>query len=121
MIDRFKFRAWNEKHGDMVYSGNEIIYEKREFYPFPFHVGFSSYPERDWVFMQFTGTQDKKGMDIYEDDILFSNGCYYKLVRHISGAYELHEVGSGKVFFLYQENRNVEIVGNIYENTDMIK
>jgi uncharacterized phage protein (TIGR01671 family) len=65
---------------------------------------------------QFTGLKDKNGVDIYEGDKLHCLGCDYKLIKHDSGAYELHEVGSEKVFFLFKESYKIEVIGNIHEN-----
>lgn len=58
MKREIKFRAWNPDWDEMVYSGLEIIFDKREFYPFGFEVGFSHYPTEGWTIMQYTGLKD---------------------------------------------------------------
>lgn len=69
---------------------------------------------------QYTGLKDKNGVEIYEGDILDCLGIKYKLVKHESGAYELHEQGCDKVFFLFRELHHVEIIGNIHQNPELL-
>ena len=76
----------------------------------------------DLVFMQFTGLHDKNGKEIYEGDIISK---WDKA---------LWEVGfnEGRFCFIYNDGRkafsmsksvlrNKEIIGNIFENPDLLK
>ncbi|MEE9459863.1 MAG: YopX family protein [Candidatus Bathyarchaeia archaeon] len=67
---------------------------------------------------QFTGFEDKEGVDIYEDDILECEGCTYNLVLDLGRAYELREEGDYKTFFLFRHNSIVAIKGNIHEEME---
>ena len=76
--------------------------------------------------LQYTGLKDKNGKEIYDNDILYCSKVYYKLKRHISGAYELYEIlkdgkYSCKPYFLFHEIDKVEIIGNIYENPELLE
>ena len=128
-----KFRAWNKEHGEMVYSTNNFLYEKREFYPFCFEVGFSHYPEENWEIMQFTGLLDKNGKEIYEGDIV----KYEALTRfhddcdHEREVVKYDEKKSGFSPMIWQkvvedgfynyEIENLEIIGNIHQTPELIR
>ena len=101
-----KFRAWDKKSDAMIYNP----------------LGFPElYPTNE--LMQYTGLLDKNGKEIYEGDILkgVSANIYSKGVisnyEVMWGIDSWHIKGTG---FCLQElfnfcNRNIEIIGNIYE------
>jgi uncharacterized phage protein (TIGR01671 family) len=75
--------------------------------------------------MQYTNLKDKNGKEIYEKDIIrwndtntiiryevFDGGWVFD--NHIPGQY-------GTEFFDYQASINCEIIGNIYENPELIE
>jgi len=123
-----KFRAWHNDFGEMVYTGKNYEFGKREFTPFLFEVGFSNYPQSDWVIMQYTGLKDKDGKEIYEGDrvkrpssngtpeqmaygsIKENKGCYY---IDFGGGYWTH----GLLLYHFAQ---CEIIGNIYESPELL-
>lgn len=121
MSREIKFRAW---------TGEEIInrgLHDRNWYNWNNKLVKGTHPndKRELKVMQFTGLKDKNGKEIYEGDLLKCNGVTYKLIKHVSGAYELYEiledVTSCTPYFLFKQHEILEVVGNIYENPNLIK
>lgn len=137
-----KFRAWDRETNKMVYS-----YTKETDNTFDFWYGYD--PKRyDW--QQFTGLLDKNGKEIYEGDIvriLYTNWGSKEYGTPEQQAMELEDykksiskigivVYSGDRYYLEFESEKYgmyhdtifegthgekEIIGNIYENPDLIK
>jgi uncharacterized phage protein (TIGR01671 family) len=77
--------------------------------------------------MQFTGLKDKNGKEIYESDILcvVEDVCVEEI-----GGYARYEpegkfikVEIPKIYFLCEEfeQEDMEVIGNIYENPELLK
>lgn len=124
-----KFRAWNKEWGEMVYSSVLNHHEKREWYPIGFAVGFSHYPHDidNTEIMQFTGRKGNNGKDIYEGDIVKACDelqgfimrvywCDLDLMWRVGYMNGLKKVDDK--FCMYN---NLEVIGNIHENPELLE
>lgn len=103
-----KFRAWLKK--------SSIDDE-------PWMVGpFDLTQDNRWIFehepilMQYTGLKDKNGQEIYEGDIVkggFSGKNFEVIFKE--GSFYAREM------LLYGINPECKVIGNIYENPDLLK
>ena len=77
----------------------------------------------DVVIMKSTGWRDNKLTDIYEGDLLFSTRSLKGGVLPIVGVVNARDfsfavnTGSGVFYFDYGD-KNITVLGNIFENTD---
>lgn len=78
----------------------------------------ADYGDNQLILMQFTGFKDKKGVDIYEGDIVVCLDGYDKTFR--SKPYEIIWRPSECGFNL-NPYQIYEVIGNIYENPELLK
>lgn len=122
-----KFRAWDSVEKKFVehffITGNGLIcnMEKPTLdYTLPTLVEKSAL-----ILMQSTGLKDKNGKEIFEGDIVkmakdvYSEPTYYEVVRHYGGAYRLESKQHGCELWL--RHNGCEVVGNIYENPELLE
>lgn len=64
---------------------------------------------------QFTGLSDRSGKEIYEGDICKQNNLI-DIIQWNNGSYWYNWLEGSQI-----ENSNIEIIGNIYENPELVK
>ena len=105
-----KFRAWNEEHKMM---SEPFTLEQLQ--------GCKAYFVGS-IFQQFTGLLDKNGKEIYEGDIVQTPNYDYD-PSNGDNPYDISEIKWGNTGWIindYGSNEDVEIIGNIYENPELI-
>jgi len=130
-----KFRAWDERHNEMVYSDKDdcfYINTKGVLFMYRIPMSESGLVEeyyKSYDAMQFTGLKDKNGVDIYEGDILKVNNAFIQVVSLEPKT--TTSQGHGEGFFSvglliadgYGDTHEGElrVIGNIYENPELIE
>lgn len=121
-----KFRAWDNVNNQML-DVQELNFEDC-FYGGYTTVKTTMYSDyfdiREMPIMQYTGLHDKNGKEIYEGDILKSmqwNDIY--LVKYIRTAFYLCRKGNKgfNKITTWNNAEKSEVVGNIYENPELLK
>lgn len=129
-----KFRAWNGNKMIIQFDGIADIdtfntCEKKDLL-----VCISGYHwsranwGKDCLLLQFTGLKDKNEKEIYEADIIKCGKLQgVVLFGEIDGIIGWHvDLGNenypiGSEINLLGHNKSIEVIGNIYENPDLIK
>jgi uncharacterized phage protein (TIGR01671 family) len=106
-----KFRAWDKSEKVMTQSG--IKYNK---------VQCELVCGDNQILMQFTGLLDKNGVEIYEGDIVNSTLFGICQVVYFKNAFITQsDDGSYSRSSKYLHGDNCEVIGNIYENPELLE
>jgi len=99
-----KFRAWDKTAQKIVY--NIVIANTKSDNEF-------------FVFMQYTGLKDKNGKEVYEGDILCSHaGLTLPITVNETHSYRFMW---GKDLLCKADSIYGEVIGNIYEDSELIE
>ena len=122
-----KFRAWDKKEKRMITNPNEGV---------KIYLNGSISDKKGWAnvdltLMQYTGLHDKRGKEIYEGDIIKTSSenssksvlkGTFEVIYFCDGFKMSWEIYDEKMYKNLGEfpNGNTEIIGNKWENPELI-
>lgn len=127
--DRFKFRAWDTKHKEMIYEENSfnwfsklLIDQGDIFAVLLYSSGKCDYDAIDGILMQCTGLKDRNGTPIFEGDILEGHPDGLEVIKwnESDGSWDYDFSDDGVVGIWELEKQILLVLGNIYENPDLL-
>lgn len=99
-----KFRAWDFKNKEIIEDAMTLN-------------GTLFYKDNpNFVLLQFTGLKDKNGKEIFEGDIV-----KFKVIGGERKEVIIFEDGCFLAGSFYLNRKDVEIIGNIYENPELLE
>ncbi len=127
-----KFRVWTGKiildpTDNLHITGNEGYWHLENCYNYKGYDVPSKWDgdNEDSILMQYTGLKDKNGKEIYEGDIMdgmvvvfgqyFNHQGFY-LMEYFKGKFRLIPIINSNTYKIKRE-----VMGNIYENPELIK
>ena len=103
-----KFRAWNKgkMHNDFTFGEDSVNY------------GFKT---AVITIMQYTGLKDIDNIEVFEDDVVYIEGHYESDTWVVSCYIQVViEDGGFNLDYADIKNFDIRVVGNIYENKELL-
>jgi uncharacterized phage protein (TIGR01671 family) len=125
------FRAWHKDGRVMckvsILELEQVSGDKPQSVLLESKLGVGWFPIESVVLMQSIGLKDKNEKEIFEEDIIKFMYSRKERIAVVRGAnnlifgYLVQIVGYGSIFLHEIYSRPIEIIGNSYENPEMLK
>lgn len=122
-----KFRAWDKEKNKFVQDVDGVSLDGQILDLWMSEHGIGN-RDRDVVLMQYTGLKDKNGKEVYEGDVLSTNltspdAIKFVYVKCFSGGEYVFKATTENYSTSWRElcNLDVEVIGNIYSNPELLK
>ena len=120
-----KFRAWLKEKKEMIDNARPDFFCKQLHYLCGNSAGGQDVlgvSTEDIELMQYTGLKDIRGKEIYEGDIVTLHNSRYKVIFNTEEArFDLRDDEfEMNIPFTNNNNERMEIIGNIYENPELL-
>lgn len=119
-----KFRAYGPT--GMTFFDNEQVAKDQYIAQHLMLLMANNHPQGKDLLMQYTGLQDKNGVEIYEGDIVADHvgTGQVKYTEHKCAFRVCYGDGKAKWFVDYTlkgERSSIEVIGNIHENPELLE
>lgn len=127
---RFKFRAWDIEKQVMMplkfmdwsdwWVSCDSTYGQAEPWEFGERNSFNNDRTDRHILMPYTGLQDENGKEIYEGDVVEAEGMFPSTVVFENGTFRF-DGGSPSIVDDWGYYSNFVVIGNIYENPELVE
>lgn len=120
---RYKFRAW-DKDSKVMRLWEDLILTKDDGDDF-WLIGYKENAcitsfDHEQILMQYTGLKDKNGVEIYEGDIVRYFRNELAVIVYRNGGVDIRSLSWKECEPLQKRLGEIEVIGNIYQNKDLI-
>lgn len=125
MSREIEFRVWDTVMRSWVPMGlneiSELVFMEKSDIDGGFVIDtFDSKSDR-FAVMQYTGLKDKKGVKIFEGDIMDWNCELFRIGYHEASFSFINTAGEWDGYLMLQGSDRIEVVGNIHQHPKLLE